>query len=108
MKIEASTMGIRHLFLWSVNDDSQGQAVLDQLASLGDIVPGLKNWGIGPNTFTPGDDPRVRHFDYALTCDFDTPEELQAYQEHHAHQQIVERVFPLYGDWAVADLTIGH
>jgi antibiotic biosynthesis monooxygenase (ABM) superfamily enzyme len=99
-------MTVRHLFLWSVTDGDRGQEVLDQLATLDAVVPGIQNWSIGANTFTSLPDSRARHFEYALTCDFDTLEELQAYQEHPAHQEIVERVFPLYGDWAVVDLEL--
>jgi hypothetical protein len=99
---------VRHLFLWSVTDKEQGQDVLDQLASLNDLVPGIQNWSIGANTFTAAADARFQHFEYALTCDFETLEALQSYQEHPEHQEIVQRVFPLYGDWAVVDLDLAN
>lgn len=99
-------MAIRHLFLWSVNDKSRAQEVFDQLASLKNVVGGLQNWGIGVNTFTASDNPGFRHFDYALTSDFDSAEDLQTYQEHPVHQEIVGKVFPLYGDWTVVDIEI--
>lgn len=98
-------MSVRHLFMWSVNPPERGQEVLDELASLADHIP-VKNWSIGKNVFAPLGDDRARHFEYALTCDFDTPEELDAYQNHPLHQEIVDRVMPLYGDWAVVDLTL--
>ncbi|XDK89054.1 Dabb family protein (plasmid) [Rhodococcus opacus] len=99
-------MTVRHLFLWSVKDKQQGASVLAQLASLPEQIPGLKNWAIGEHI---GDTPHASgdlRFDYALTCDFEDFDELQSYQNHPAHQAVVDRIMPLYADWAVADLEL--
>jgi len=99
-------MAIRHLFLWSVADDARdGAAVLAELSALAQLVPGLRNWAIGPHVGKDVHSSSAR-YDYALTCDFDSAAELSAYEEHPAHQQALQRVFPLYADWAVVDLEL--
>lgn len=98
-------MAIRHIFLWSVAEEAHGEGVLRELAALEAHIPGLTNWAIGPHV---GKDLHSSGavYDYALTCDFAAAEELRAYEEHPAHQAALQRVFPLYRDWAVVDLKI--
>lgn len=96
---------IRHVFLWSVKDGEDGDAVLARLAELEHRVPGLRGFTIGKHE---GESPNssAGNWQYALTCDFDSFEDLDRYQKHPEHQQIVDEVMGTYLDWAVLDYTI--
>ena len=96
---------VRHIFIWSVKDGHDGDAVFADLASLADKVPGLVNWTIGKHE---GQDPHASTgtWQYGLTCDFETWDDLAAYQDHPEHNAIVDRVMASYLDWAVVDYVL--
>jgi hypothetical protein len=96
---------IRHIFLWSVKDDADGDAVLAALAALEHRIPGLRRFTIGRHE---GESPNASSgtWQYALTCDFESFDELDRYQSHPEHKQIVDEVGDSYLDWLVLDYTI--
>ncbi|HWI71023.1 MAG TPA: Dabb family protein [Baekduia sp.] len=96
---------IRHIFLWSVKDGEDGDAVLARLAELEHRVPGLRGFTIGKHE---GEQPNssAGKWQYALTTDFDSFEQLDEYQNHPEHQKIVDEVMGAYDDWAVLDYTL--
>jgi hypothetical protein len=96
---------IRHVFMWSVADSAEADAVFEELASLAQVVPRLRNWSIGKQVKSDVHSS-VGDWQYILMSDFDTQEELDAYQAHPAHVDILERVFSRYKDWAVVDYEI--
>lgn len=96
---------IRHVFLWSIKRGEDGEAVLAKLAELAHRVPGLSGFTIGKHE-GPSPNASAGTWQYALTCDFDTFEELECYQNHPEHQQIVDEVAGSYLDWVVLDYTI--
>ncbi|WP_406349309.1 Dabb family protein [Streptomyces sp. NBC_00144] len=99
-------MTIRHVFLWSVQDDERhGQSVLEELAGLADQIPDVRNWAIGRHNGAEHIGSGGR-YDYALTCDFEDAESMAAYNDHPAHQSALQRVMPLYADWTVVDLDL--
>jgi hypothetical protein len=99
-------MSVRHIFMWSVDGEENGAMVLKALSRLPEKVAGLDNWAIGQHIGDMAGQSVGRTFDYALTVDFDDLDELRAYQEHPAHQAVVEQVMPYYSDWAVVDLDL--
>ena len=96
---------IRHIFLWSVKPGEDGDAILARLAELEHAIPYLRGFTIGkhegqmPNT-------SLGKWHYALTCDFDTFDDLDRYQNHPAHQRIVDEVKGAYLSWVVLDYAI--
>lgn len=98
-------MTVRHIFLWSVKEGSDGDAVLAKLATLENVVPGLLDWSIGKHE---GENPNssAGKWQYGLTVDVESFEALDAYQNHPAHNAIVEEVAPSYDDWAVVDYVV--
>lgn len=96
---------IRHVFMWSVADGADADSVFEELASLEHAVPGLCNWSIGRQVKTDVH-ASVGDWQYILMADFETQEELDAYQAHPAHAEVLERVFSKYKDWAVVDYEI--
>jgi hypothetical protein len=88
---------IRHIFLWSM---------LAKLAQLETAVPGLRGFTIGEHQ---GEAPNATSgaWRYALTCDFDSFEDLDRYQNHSEHQKIVDEVADAYLEWVVVDYQIG-
>jgi Stress responsive A/B Barrel Domain len=98
-------MPVRHIFLWSVKEGSDGDEVLRKLASLETEIPGLEGWSIGrhegevPNSSTG-------KWDYVLTCDFESFKALDDYQNHPRHTAIVEDLIETYDDWLVLDYVL--
>jgi len=96
---------IRHVFMWSVSDQTDADFVFAELASLEDVIPGMRNWSIGKQVKT-GQHASAGDWQYILMSDFSTQEELDAYQSHPAHEEVLGRVFDKYQDWAVVDYVV--
>jgi Stress responsive A/B Barrel Domain len=96
---------IRHIFLWSIKDGHDGDSVLARLAELEHRVPGLRAFTIGEHE---GESPNASAgtWQYALTCDFETFDDLDRYQRHPEHQRIIGEVEDAYRDWAVVDYRL--
>jgi hypothetical protein len=98
-------MAVRHIFLWSIKDDHDSDAVLEKLASLEHAIPGIRRWSIGRHE---GELPNSSSgkWEYALTCDVESFEALEAYQNHPVHLAVVSECAPSYADWAVLDYVL--
>lgn len=96
---------IRHVFMWSVADPANADEVYDELSALEHAVPGLRNWSIGKQVKTDRHSS-VGDWQFVLMSDFDSQEELDEYQNHPAHNEILSRVFSKYQDWAVIDYVL--
>jgi hypothetical protein len=74
---------IRHivLFKWSQDaSDEQKQATLDSLSGLQQTVPGVVGLHVGANNSGRGT------YDFGLTCDFASQDDLRGYIEHPDHK----------------------
>ncbi|WP_368680776.1 Dabb family protein (plasmid) [Rhodococcus opacus] len=98
-------MTVRHIFLWSVKEGHDGDSVLKKLAALETEVPGLLGWSIGKHE---GENPNssTGKWQYGLTCDVESWEALDAYQNHPTHNAIVQDVLDSYDDWLVVDYAL--
>jgi Stress responsive A/B Barrel Domain len=96
---------VRHIFLWSVKEGHDGEAVLKKLASLETEVPGLLSWSIGKHQGQPPNSS-TGTWQYGLTCDVESFEALEVYQSDPKHTAIVEEVLPSYEDWVVVDYVL--
>lgn len=96
---------IRHVFMWSVAETADAEAVFDDLASLDRVVPGLRNWSVG-RQLKADKSASAGDWQYILMADFESQADLAAYENHPAHVEIVERVFGDYKDWAVLDYEL--
>lgn len=67
-------------------DDPRVTALLAELDTLRDVVPGIAAWRHGRNITL---DPQA--WDYAVYAEFETEGALQSYYEHPRHGDIVRR-----------------
>ncbi|MGB3373894.1 MAG: Dabb family protein [Microbacterium sp.] len=98
-------MAVRHIFLWSVKDGYDGEAILQKLGTLKDLVPGLMGWSIGKHE---GEIPNAStgKWQYGLTVDVADWEALDAYQSHPSHEAIIREIEDEYDDWVVVDYSL--
>lgn len=96
---------VRHIFLWSIKEGHDAEAVFDELAALPERLPGILAWSIGKHQ-GDGTHSSTGTWQYGLTSDFETWEDLATYQDHPEHNAIVERVMGSYLDWAVVDYVL--
>ncbi|WP_336646644.1 Dabb family protein [Microbacterium sp. USHLN186] len=79
---------IRHVVMWKMNgadaDARAGQAaeVARRLNALAGVIPELRAVSAGANVLHTD-----VNFDVALVADVDSPDALEAYQVHPAHQE---------------------
>lgn len=97
---------IRHVFLWRVAPGADPDEILRILDELPAKVPGIRTWERGKHQGEPGNSGAP--WDYALTCDFDSLEALEAYSNHPFHQQVVDRLLPMFADRAVCDFQLSE
>ncbi len=75
---------IQHLVLFRMRPDASADAVnemLHRLNRLRDEVPGVLRLSCGANFCS-----RAKGYTHGLAVEFDSPEALEAYQVHSAHQ----------------------
>ena len=84
---------IRHIFLWKVAKNSDPLEVIRILNELPHRVPGIRSWSVGKHQGTPGASGDI--WDYGLTTDFDSMEDLQRYSDHPFHMEVVNRLLPM-------------
>lgn len=100
---------IRHVFLWNVSPDAGPGAARHIVEVIGRLkaapVPSL-SWSIGAAAPVAGGEEAGGRFEYALVCDYETPEQLAAYYSSTEHLAVTEEVVPLIGDRAVCDYEI--
>jgi hypothetical protein len=97
---------IRHIFLWNVKPEAGPNAarlILDALNRIRDRpVPAL-SWTLGRDVPPPGSAESGGRWQYALVCDYESSEQLQAYYSTPEHAAVVEEIVPLIADRAVCD-----
>lgn len=80
---------IRHVVAWQLATDDaaekreQGARVAELLLGLDGVVPQIRAISAGPEALYPD-----ANFDVALVADFDSREDLEAYQTHPAHLEV--------------------
>lgn len=86
-------MTIRHVVTWKLAAEDatvraeQAAEVARRLNALGSVVPQLRSISAGANVAYP-----EANWDVTLVADFDSIEELEAYQVHPAHEEVVAYV----------------
>ena len=95
---------VRHIFLWKVADGADPTRVVEILNELPSKVPGALNWSIGAHQGAPGASGDI--WDYGLVCDFESYQALEAYSQHPAHLEVIERLLPMFAARAVCDFEV--
>lgn len=100
---------IRHVFLWNVKPEAgpeAGPRILDALNRLRDAPVPAASWSLGPDAPPPGSEGSGGRWQYALVCDYESPEQLAAYYSSPEHATVVEEILPLTADRAVCDFEL--
>lgn len=95
---------IRHVFMWKVAKGASPDEIFRILDELPDKVPGIRTWSRGRHQGAPGGSGDL--WDGALISDFDSMEALQIYSDHPFHQNVVERLLPMFSARAVCDFEL--
>jgi quinol monooxygenase YgiN len=98
---------IRHIVVWQLlsEDPAQKEAdfryVKEQLEGLNGVIPTLKSLTVHADVArTDG------NWDLGLVADYDSRDDLDAYQVHPAHQAVVANVKPLFRSRATLDFEV--
>lgn len=89
---------IRHIVLWRLKSAADFETVRSTLERQLGRIPGLLRVEVG-RSFNTG----RRAVDFALTCDFESREALEAYHRHPAHLETRAIVDPLVAEHWIAD-----
>jgi hypothetical protein len=93
----------RHVFLWKVAPGADPDEILRLLNRLPAKIPWIRRWEIGPHH---GPIRYENTWEYALTVDFDSLDDFNAYSDHPLHQEIVPQIVPLFAARAVVDFLL--
>ena len=91
----------KHLVLWKTKADASQEDVKAMWDGLEDLrkITVVKNWSYGSNFH-----PKIKDYDGALSVDFDTEEDLNAYKDHPLHVSVAnDKLFPLWDSFTVVD-----
>lgn len=96
---------VRHVFLWRVAEGKDPNEILAILNELPEKIDCIRTWALGKHQGAEGDsgDP----WDYALTCDFDSFDGLETYNNHPFHLQVIDRLRSAFSARAVCDFDMG-
>lgn len=90
---------VRHIVLWRLkSSDADFDAIRKALEAQVGRIPGLLRVEVGRN-FRRG----RRAVDFALICDFESEQALEAYHRHPAHMETRTVVDPLIAEHWIAD-----
>ncbi len=82
---------IKHIVMFKLNDPADGERIQAKAEELLRDVPTLKKMETAVNSkAAPGS-----NFEFVLICDFDSIEDLNAYQVHPLHKKFGEFISPL-------------
>ena len=89
---------IRHIVLWRLKSPDDFEKIRETLQRQVGRIPGLLAVEVG-RSFNTG----RRAVDFALICDFENREALEAYHRHPAHMETRAVVDPLVAEHWIAD-----
>ena len=89
---------IRHIVLWRLKSPEDFDKVREMLERQVGRIPGLVSVEVG-RSFNTG----RRAVDFALICDFESREALEAYHRHPAHMETRAIVDPLVMEHWISD-----
>jgi hypothetical protein len=94
--------------MWKFKAEAEGKTkaencryIKERLEALPPIIPQLKKIEVGINF-----NPSAMAYDMALYSEFDSPEDLEIYQNHPDHKKVSEYVAKVREERAVVDYTI--
>lgn len=97
---------VKHIVMWKFLDAAEGKSkaenliiIKEKLEGLTDFIPQIKYMEVGVN-FTPGG------YDAVLYSEFDSPEDLELYQNHPAHRAIADYIGKIRTDRVVGDYVV--
>ena len=98
---------IRHIVLFRWNEDAapeDREKTLEAFRGLADVIPGVHDLYLGTDIARRGT------FDWGLTCDFFSAEDVKAYSVHPAHKAAIEAYIKPYVQPAmeVLDFELGQ
>lgn len=98
---------IRHVVTWKLASEdaaergSQAAEVARRLNALDGVVPQLRAISAGANTIYP-----ESNWDVTLVADFDSVDDLEQYQVHPAHEEVVAYVRSVVASRVAVDFEI--
>jgi hypothetical protein len=95
---------IRHVFLWRVAPTADPAEIVRILNELPERLKVIRTWSVGKHQGEPGNSGAP--WEYALTCDFDSMADLDAYSNDPFHQEVVAKLMPMFSDRAVCDFEL--
>lgn len=100
-------MSIRHVVMWKMNGAdaaeraAQAAEIARRLGALDGVVPQLRSISVGAEAAYPD-----VNWDAVLVSDFDSVADLEAYQVHPAHEEVVAYVRSVAAARAAVDIEI--
>ena len=98
---------IRHVVTWKLSSEdaaeraSQAAEVARRLNALDGVVPQLLSISAGANSVYPD-----ANWDVTLVADFDSVEELEAYQVHPAHEKVAVYIRSVVASRVAVDFEV--
>jgi hypothetical protein len=99
-------MTIRHVVSWKLASTEEGEraehaaGIKRGLESLPAVIPQIRSLEVGVSA-APGDD-----FDVVLISDFDSMDDVHAYQVHPAHQEVAAYIRSVVAGRAAVDFEV--
>ncbi len=97
---------INHIVMWTLKDEADGRSKAENLLLMKQMlldliyeIDEIKSLDVGINC----GDARFTNFDICLSATFDTPEDIEKYQQHPAHQKCVEFIRKVRNERAAID-----
>lgn len=95
---------IRHLFVWKSADADSAARVQAQLVALVDRAESVRDSVVARHE----GDQTPRTWEGVMSCDFDSPDELDAFMASEDHLEVVGAIRPLLADVAMIDVPLGR
>ena len=98
---------VKHIVMWKFKDFAEGKSkeenfnfVKESLENLPGLIPEIKFIEVGRNFNADSD------FDAVLYSEFDSPEDLEIYQNHPEHKKVSQYVAKIRGERIVGDYIV--
>ncbi|QDU64703.1 Stress responsive A/B Barrel Domain protein [Planctomycetes bacterium Pan216] len=93
---------VEHIVLFEIKEDASNESVMSMLEGLRRLkgeIPEIVELAVGRNFSDRG-----KSFEYGLLVRFESPEALEAYRKHPAHQDVLDRLIkPVVSDVLAVD-----